>query len=174
VDKQTWIILVIGAVLGAILSVPFQIVTGLMFPSIQRWTEARLKRLAFAKSRWMREDYLDARHYHDNPHLFTQLILYRMFALLVAIFMLVCCVILMVWVQFFHSSGKQIGISENIVFNLITSLVPMSCALGGIAMIWAATFIKVQSTRVRFFEQYEQRVIEALGSTPIGNGPTEE
>ena len=57
VSKEAWYAAVIGAIFGGIISIPLQIGTGLLFPRVQRWFDARTKAKAFAKSKRMQKDF---------------------------------------------------------------------------------------------------------------------
>jgi len=76
-SKEMWYGVVIGAIAGAILSIPFQLATGLLFPSVQGWFDARLKARAFAKSKRMRKEYEEARYFVTYPDKMTHYFLNR-------------------------------------------------------------------------------------------------
>jgi hypothetical protein len=76
-SSKEWYVLVIGIILGQILGIPFQLGTGLLSPSVQRWVEARRKAHAFAKSKRTRKQYEEALYFVTNPHKMTHYFLNR-------------------------------------------------------------------------------------------------
>jgi hypothetical protein len=76
-SREAWYTLVIGLILGGILSIPLGLATGLMFPTVQRWIDVRMKARAFAKSKRMRKEYEEALYFHTYPHKMTHYFLNR-------------------------------------------------------------------------------------------------
>jgi Ca2+/Na+ antiporter len=77
ISREMWYGIAIGTVLTAILSIPLQLATGLLFPSVQRWFDARMKARAFAKSKRMRKEYEEALYFVTYPHRMTHYFLNR-------------------------------------------------------------------------------------------------
>jgi hypothetical protein len=76
-SREAWYTLVIGVFLGALVSIPLQLATGLMFPSFQRWFEGKMKARAFKKSKRMRKEYEEALYFVTYPHKMTHYFLNR-------------------------------------------------------------------------------------------------
>jgi hypothetical protein len=76
-SKEMWYGVVIGAIAGGILSIPLQLATGLLFPGVQRWFDARLKARAFEKSKRMRKEYEEALYFVTYPDRMTHYFLNR-------------------------------------------------------------------------------------------------
>jgi hypothetical protein len=76
-SREAWYAALVGAILGGILSIPLQLGTGLLFPSVQRWFDARAKQRAFAKSAKTRKQYEEAYYFVTYPHKMTHYFLNR-------------------------------------------------------------------------------------------------
>jgi len=76
-SKEAWYTLIIGAILGGIVSIPFTFAAGFLFPRVQQWFDAMAKCRAFAKSAKMRKEYEEAYYFVTYPHKMTHYFINR-------------------------------------------------------------------------------------------------
>src|SRR5207244_3657368 len=75
--------------IGTLLSIPIGIGTGLAVAPIERWRENRGKTRGLAKSRWMRQEYVETLNYVRHPHVFTQYLLHKLIDIVSSVGMIV-------------------------------------------------------------------------------------
>ena len=108
-SREAWVTLVIGLVAGGLLSIPIGLGTGLMFPSVQRWFDAKMKVRAFKKSSRTRKEYEEALYFVTYPHKMTHYFLNRGLELVRTALILL---VLMGWAAVYSGGGggsTQVG-----------------------------------------------------------------
>lgn len=154
ISRETWGLMVIAGFVGAALSVPFQLATGLMFPSVQRWFDARLKARAFAKSKRTRKEYDEARYFVMYPDKMTHYFLNRGLEVLRLSVFLLIVFIGMAYLPA-NTLWNMIGFGVPIIFLILT----ISQAVNQLHDIYL---------RVEFWDEYKKEV--ALELPDVGTG----
>lgn len=146
-SKEMWYGVVIGAIAGGILSIPLQLATGLLFPGVQRWFDARLKARAFEKSKRMRKEYEEALYFVTYPDKMTHYFLNRGLELLrLSVFLL------MVFIALTYAPTKPLpGIWE---------VIPPGAAMLYLVIVISQSVNRLHEIyyRVEFWGEYEKKV----------------
>ena len=153
-SKEAWYALLIGLVLGQILSIPFGLATGLLFPKVQQWVDARGKARVLAKSKRMRADYEEALYFVTNPHRMTHYFLNR------GVELLRWCVLLFLAVGGLAYAPFKV---DRGIWGTTSALI----WAGGILFFIIAFSQQVNELheiyyRVEFWGEYRQKVLQAL------------
>ena len=147
--------------LGALLSIPIGIGTGLAVGPIERWWESHGKSKALEKSMEMRVDYAAALFFVQHPHEFTQFLLREIVRGLLGIgeiLLGVLCILMPLTLRLVgsdESAGRWIA-----ALFLLTGPVPLT--MGILTLARSAKKVNRLWYRVRYFEQYQDEVLPEL------------